>query len=201
MKNEKASLLAKSEDDFNAWMTQTTNDMDTYKNRLETEEVYASGWPCWQLIFAVNNLREYINSEYRTGVPTELYYWQVQGQAKTSDGVGAAGMDIVLDGCYWKDCTDSRLSFPTTTGIDRSFVFELVSTGNFTIKASGEAESFICYRILPESFKTIRIFFSLLEGFWNKKRNICTESCVADNCLSGRSKTATQFKRKLFLLI
>jgi len=142
MKNEKASLLAKSQEEFNAWMTQTTIAIDTYKNRLQTEGVYAPGWPCWQLLFAVNNLREFINSEYRNYSLPELYYWQVQGHAKTADGIAAAGMDIILDGCYGEDCNDAHIAFPATTGIDGRFVFELVSTGNFTIKASGTAGGF-----------------------------------------------------------
>ncbi len=136
MKTEKASLLALSETDFNAWMTQTTIDLDKYENRLQTEGVYGPGWPCWELLYAVNNLQESINGEYRHGTPLPPPYYQVHGQLKTEDGLGVEDIDLIMDGYYGEDGSGAHVTFQATTGVRGHFLFEFIGTGNYTITPS-----------------------------------------------------------------
>jgi len=139
MENEKATLLALSLAAFNEFMTQTTTKIDAYQSRLTADEVFAPGWPAWQLSFAINQRKNSLNDEYRYGLPEEKYQWTVKGNLMAPGGVGVPGVDLILDGYYGTDGTGSNLTFAATTGVNGFYRFDFVGTGNFTISAYQQA--------------------------------------------------------------
>ncbi len=158
MEFDRATFLAMTEEQFVAFMTDTTQKIGstpqgTWISQLQAEGVWGSEYPAWRLVWKTRTRQEGLNSEYRWETPPPDPYPGISGFITTDIGSPVEGATVRLSG---------QMNAWTTTEADGSYRFDFLPSGDFVVTPAYAGAGFVpASRTVTFSGEEVSAHFSL----------------------------------------